>query len=141
MAVAVLVQFEKDDDAKDFVKGLRQEGVLVNPVGSFCENGWYVPVKLRGVWKVPTQFCDPSDGHAQGGGKLAFSYTRGQKYGWWVHTKCGRPSRDWGQGGNWDYALGTNLLPQSISGEPRRQGWEKSPLEWTWLIDTLPKED
>lgn len=57
---------------------------------------------------MPTKFCSCADD----GRKVDLSgYSRGPKYGWWIHT-CGKPSRFWVQARYrlWD-ALGKNILP------------------------------
>lgn len=134
MAVYVMLAFDDDNEAKEFVK------VNIDPRGqiAYGEDEQVVQgATVRGVWKKPTLFCDPSDGHADGHGRTqSRSFSRGKKYGWWVCVHCGKPRKQWAAGDAWYTALGTNLLPKELAPEYRPRGWE-SPEEWT---DLLPKE-
>lgn len=125
MAVYVLLSFDKDQDAKDFVKKMIDniEPVVVDQA------------EVRGVWQKPTMFCKSGDGHR--GKKTEAGWTRGRKYGWWVCGKCGKPTDLWGRGGSWESTLGTNLLPQELLPTdciPSRYK-TPSPMEWTWLLE------
>lgn len=138
MAVQVLLSFANDEQAKTFV-----QDVLNNPdvpiLSPVQENE--VQVELCGVWKEPTLFCDPLDGHR--GKKTEGGYTRGRKYGWWVCGKCGKPSK-FAQGSTkWELALGTNLLPAAICKgmfKLRLRNWE-SPVQWNFLLPADPGPD
>jgi hypothetical protein len=137
MAVALLVQIDDDEQAKKWAQYLVDNGIVMNSHGP--EGIDVAAATIRGAWKIPTQYCNSADGHLQGQGKTRAGFTRGKKFGWWVCAVCGKPTEDWGKGGNWDYVLGTNLLPQEISDEPRRKGWERSPKQWDFLLES--KED
>jgi len=134
MAVYVLLQVDDEAQAKTLVGDIinNPDSDLLTPAQ---ENN--VRAQVRAVFKKPTMFCNcGADGKKisrDGGG------TRGRKYGWWVHARCGKPKLPWAEGSQW-YALGTNLLPLALMerlGHPdehRPQGW-KSPQSWTFLLD------
>jgi hypothetical protein len=104
MVMSVLVEFADDAKAKAFVEKINgaYEALPEDP-----------PRKIRavGIWKIPTKHCECS---TQGVKMNISGYTRGKKYGWWVHNICGRPSRFWTKARDvgllWD-GLGRNLLP------------------------------
>jgi hypothetical protein len=98
LAKYVLVAFDKDADAEEFVAEVQGRGGVVTPPD-------VTPAIIRGVWKKPTKFCTGCTGRK--------GYTRGKKYGWWVCVSCGKPSQGWANGDHWMTALGTNLLPIS----------------------------
>jgi len=131
MAVYVLLAFDDDDQAHTLV-----EDMLRTPYADILtpsqENN--VHATVRGVWKKPTLFCDPSDGHLKSKGKFSHSFSRGKKYGWWVCAQCGKPREAWARGNAWYTALGTNLLSKEIAPEYRPPGWE-SPAEWRFDND------
>jgi hypothetical protein len=64
--------------------------------------------ELVGVFKAPTSYCDPSDGHR--GKKTDAGWTRGKKYGWWVCAACKKPSRAWGRNLNAVLGSAKNIL-------------------------------
>lgn len=105
MAKYVLLNFEDDDAADQFVKDCTDypDAPILTPVQ---ENE--VKAFVRGVWKKPTKFCD-----CRGGGMKNRGFTRGKKFGWWVCTKCKKPTVGWARGEHWFLALGKNLLPIS----------------------------
>lgn len=109
MAKYVLLAFESDDDANEFIVSTQHYGgVEVENKGT---DGFDLKKQLtalvRGVWKMPTKFCEC--------GPVSGPFTRGRKYGWWVHAKkgCNKPTRGWAKGDHWHQALGVNLLPIS----------------------------
>jgi hypothetical protein len=61
-----------------------------------------------GLFKGPTSFCDPSDGHR--GRKTEAGWTKGKKYGWWVCGKCKKPGVQWGNSLNAVLGAARNLL-------------------------------
>lgn len=134
MAVYVMLQFDDEQQAKTFVTDIIDypDSDILTPSQ---ENN--VRAKVRAVFKKPTLFCtcgpDSKKISREGGG------TRGKKYGWWVHVRCGKPKAPWTEGAQW-YAMGTNLLPLALlerlgfPDEYRPQGW-KSPQSWTFLLD------
>jgi hypothetical protein len=74
-----------------------------------------VPVDVVGLFKTPTNFCNPSDGHR--GKKTDAGWTRGKKYGWWVCGACKKPTEAWGTNLNAVLSSARNLLapsPQSL---------------------------
>jgi hypothetical protein len=71
-------------------------------------------LEVVGVFKAPTQFCDPSDGHR--GKKTQSGFTRGKKYGWWVCAKCKKPTRQWGRNLNAVLGAARNLLGDKSDG-------------------------
>lgn len=78
MAMYVLVEFDEDQEAKDFIADVEKLGVP----------------KVRGMYKKPTQFCDcppevVKEKSTNGRGERLTS--RGKKYGWWVHLCCKKP--------------------------------------------------
>lgn len=119
MAVYVLLQFDDEQEAKDFCGVVLQKKELI---------------KLWGVFKKPTQFCD-----CQGGRKTAMGFTRGLKYGWWVCAKCKKPTARWASGRQWFSVLGTNLLPRALRPYPDEMSQTlESPATWNGL---LPREE
>lgn len=110
MAKYVLLAFDDDAEADKFVEH-HGEGIMLS--APMEEPGLYTYLKptVRAVFKKPTQFCSCT------GEK---SFTRGQKYGWWVHAKCKKPMEGWAAGDIWYTALGTNLLPISEAAPENR---------------------
>jgi hypothetical protein len=101
VAKYVLLAIADDDEADWFVE-LCQDGVLINNAVHADKGFTYLKPTVRAVFKKPTQFCTCT-------GKINF--TRGKKYGWWVHAGCGKPTIGWVHGDMWYTVLGTNLLP------------------------------
>lgn len=140
MPFYVLVEIDSEEDAKEYAKRVLSEGGVLTSrvvVDSSTPVGIDVryPVlcgKLRGVWRKPSIFCNPSDGH-RAGRKTFQGWARSKKYGWWVCSGCGKPTKKWAAGDQWFHTLGANLVPQAITGEKRPKGWEKSPAEWDFL--------
>jgi hypothetical protein len=64
-----------------------------------------------GLFRAPTKFCDPSDGHR--GKKTEAGWTRGKKYGWWVCGKCKKPTSQWASSLNAVLGAARNLLEGS----------------------------
>jgi len=134
MAVYVLLTFDKDDDAKKFVKQTLEDGNVFDAGQEFCENDERFSATVRGVWKKPTLFCTREKPGCRAKSR---GYTRGRKYGWWVCTGCGKPATLWAQGNAWFTALGTNLIPQSqLAPEYRPPGWD-STAAWDFLPSEL----
>lgn len=102
MAMAVLVEFDDDKKAKAFVE--KVNGSYGLPSIQAHARGR----KAVGVWKLPTKWCECFE---TGVKRDISGYSRGPKYGWWVHS-CGRPSKFWSKARYrlWE-ALGKNLLP------------------------------
>lgn len=136
MAVYVLLAFDKDQDAKDFVENAINGYVATIAQGAAHDDPKQHDAEVRGIWQKPTMFCDDGDGHR--GKKTEAGWTRGRKYGWWVCGKCGKPSERWAHGEQWDTTLGTNLLPAELFPQEivRPEFRKPSPVEWSWLIPT-----
>ena len=137
MTVRVVLEFEDEVEAKKFVGYGLNHGISM-ATGDWPEDDTPIDLNVIAVFKRPTKFCDASDGH-RSGRKTYQGWTRGKKYGWWVHVRCGKPKAPWTEGAQW-YAMGTNLLPLALlerlgfPDEYRPQGW-KSPQSWTFLLD------
>lgn len=120
MAKYILLSFEDDADADAFVNAMEpghDGGALLGdkPRVIFLRDeiqdgqiygGFEKEVFVRGVYKRPTKYCDCTYSR---NGKDGF--TRGKKYGWWVHSRCGKPKKGWAEGDLWYHSLGKNLLP------------------------------
>jgi hypothetical protein len=107
MARYVLLAFDKDSDADAFVEMvsvLHAEGKEFLVTDDPIHEGRSFRGFIRGMWQKPTIFCQCSQIKGRG-------WTRGKKRGWWVCTKCARPSVGWARGDVWYTALGTNMLP------------------------------
>jgi hypothetical protein len=101
MARYVLLAFDKDSDADAFVKNVQENN------GAALVEGYdhgIIQAFVRGMWQKPTIFCQCTQIKGRG-------WTRGKKRGWWVCTKCARPSMGWARGDVWYTALGTNMMP------------------------------
>jgi hypothetical protein len=86
-------------------------------------------IETVGLFRAPTNFCDPSDGHR--GKKTEAGWTRGKKYGWWVCGKCKKPSRLWGTNLNAVFTSSYNLLakPHVLGAAPPRTAREMGLME------------
>jgi hypothetical protein len=145
MAVRVVVEFESDDDAKRFVKGMMNDDIVITE-NVLASDGQYslaynvVKAIVTAAYKKPTKFCEPDDGHR--GRKRTTGWTRGRKYGWWVCGVCGKPTKKWATGDIWQYSMGYNLLPPEVSDLDRGV---RSTVEWTaeelGVEATTPKDD
>lgn len=124
MAVRVVVEFEDDKEAKEFVRlTLEEGGVKGDMVSEYWADGVSIlKAIVTAVYKKPTKFCECNTG------KSTRSWTRGAKWGWWVHAACGKPTKRWATGDIWHFSMGYNLLPPSISSLERGQ---RSIAEWT----------
>jgi hypothetical protein len=92
MAKYVLVQFDSDVEADDFVQAVRDKVTWEKGEG-----------QVRAVYKKPTVFCECTAVKRRG-------FTRGKKFGWYVCTQCHKPTEAWAKGDSWFIALGVNLL-------------------------------
>lgn len=106
MARYVVVTFDDNAEAERFVASLAMDAVFLGVPDADGEMtfGPLAHASARAMYMKPTVFCDCSIGRVDG-------FKRGQKYGLWVHTKCGKPTKLWAQGDRWYAALGKNLLP------------------------------
>ncbi|HVI77654.1 MAG TPA: hypothetical protein VM715_05730 [Candidatus Acidoferrum sp.] len=137
----VVLEFDSEASAKEFV----HENVLYD--------GWINRLwrgKVIGVFKRPTKFCDCPEVQKVSKGNT-YRNVQGQKYGWWVHDKCGRPTHHYADTANdagWfvrSYqTFGSNLLPRELqtykppngkNAYTRRVAAMRSSVEWRWLLD------
>jgi hypothetical protein len=111
MVMAVLIEFADDAKAKAFVEKVNGGYHAIEDDGPDVENGVRPPRFVVGIWKIPTKFCTCA---SEGVRMKIQGYTRGKKFGWWVHNICGKPSQFWVKARDvgllWD-GLGKNLLP------------------------------
>lgn len=114
MARYVILAIEDNQVADALIGAIGRGGghVLITtptPLGDEGKQTFQIgPLKgvfVRGLYMKPTQFCACAD---KSGG-----YTRGKKYGLWVHSKCLKPTRAWALGDHWYASMGKNLLPPS----------------------------
>lgn len=139
MARYVLVAFDQDKDAEEFVQSVGRRGgfFFLGTDGHFRtanvpEDPTTSNAFVRGVWQKPTKFCDcqPSSKKQDRG------YSRSKKYSWWVHKDCGKPTKLWASGEHFFYSLGRNLLPVSTEApEWRGEGvhghnWDEATKQW-----------
>jgi hypothetical protein len=98
----LVLRVENETSLDTFVASMRerepQEGMPLVPQGA----------EIVGLFKSPTKWCDPSDGHR--GKKTDAGWTRGLKYGWWVCGKCKKPSWAWSQSLNAVLGAAHNLF-------------------------------
>lgn len=140
MARYVLVAFDKDSDADEFVAAVERPGgfFFLGRDGHFRTTN--IPddptqgqTFVRGMWQKPTKFCEcqPS------GKKQERGYTRSKKYAWWVHADCGKPTALWARGEHFFYSLGKNLLPVSANAPEWRgegvHGHNWDPVKKVWI--------
>lgn len=113
MARLVVLSFDDNEDAEDFIKDVQfQDGtVFTYPEGSNDAESY--STEVVGLFAKPTVFCDPGDGHK--GKKTQAGWTRGKKYGWWVCGACKKPSVLWGKKFECVIGNGRNLLPDFLS--------------------------
>lgn len=132
MAVRVVLEFDDEEGAKAFVKSTILDGcVYGDRVSDYPEDdrASYL-MKVIGVFKKPTKYCDPNDGHRRG--KTSSAWTRGKKYGWWVCAVCGKPTEKWATGRLWQYSMGFNLLPHKFFPWSKPEGgWAAGAVQWT----------
>jgi len=109
MARYVVLSFDDDTTADEFVAAVQENGILghVSNESGFMKH--FAPV-VRAMFQRPTKFCDCA---SRGGNIKARGFTRGKKYGWWVCNACKKPTVGWAQGQEWFRFLGRNLLPVS----------------------------
>jgi hypothetical protein len=79
MARLIVLRFENDDDAEDFVG-------RVNRTSSVNFDFYDCPT-VEGMFQTPTKF---HGGHGQSSG-----WRKSDKHGWWICRDCGAPSVGW----------------------------------------------
>jgi len=131
MAIYLMLEFKDDNDAHTFVKDVLEHGAVTASSAVVEEDRvlttLIVPTTVRAVWKKPTIFCTCESFERKMG------FTRGRKYGWWVHSKCSKPSKLWAAGNHWCSEFGMNLLPQSEIAPEYRPPHFESPEPWKSL--------
>lgn len=97
----VVLSIEDNDTAESFANDLLTASTRGMP---------FVPQEadVIGMFAVPTQYCDPTDGHR--GKKTQAAWTRGKKYGWWVCGACKKPTKAWARNMNALMSSARNLL-------------------------------
>lgn len=95
MAKFVLLEFDDDKEAELFAM---QGGMLAERAGVDT-------MVVVGIFRKPTKYCDCK---VKGLWSRQDGWTMGRKYGWWVHNRCGRPSKQWAEG--MKGSLGRNLF-------------------------------
>jgi hypothetical protein len=112
MAKYILLSFDDNEKAEGFITACQETGITAqvrhepeNPEHGSALLWEHFTPDVRAVYQMPTKFCTCL------GGKKTF--TRGKKYGWWVHADCGKPTQAWATGSHWFQALGRNLLPKT----------------------------
>jgi hypothetical protein len=83
MAKYVTLSFEDDEEAKEFIQRFTDD---VEERSRQLRVGTYAAVVA--MYKKPTRFCDCD---------VTRPFTRGSKYGWWVHAirGCMSPTLTW----------------------------------------------
>jgi hypothetical protein len=112
MARLVVLRFENDQDADDF---------LESTFYARDEIEGYRRIPLRGsavmMVQTPTKFCEcvfRGDG-----------FRRGEKRGWWIHVGCGKPTVMWGENPRavLDEAIDLLEKPSRNTDENLRDNW------------------
>lgn len=103
MARYVVIRFEDNKAAEDFVDQQK------------AADGVFGDQETVALIPAPTLFCE--DPFSQHGNKKA-GYFRGKKYGWWVCSICGKPSRLWGSNYRAVVGAGKNLLEETTDYPP-----------------------
>lgn len=125
MSVYVVLDFDDEDEAKEFVID-----ALHGPFKT--RTNYVVAPEVAAVVQKPTAFCHCAS-RKEG-------WTRGKNFGWWVHVGCGHPTKGWASLDTWASFMGLNLLPPEISTEMRLQGWERSKFTWEFLLPPNPPQ-
>jgi len=141
MARYVILSFEDNNEAELFIAAVERNqaghhGHVLMAVphptleDQFGVHGLSENVFVRGLYMKPTTFCTCAPSQRVDG------YTRGKKFGLWVHAGCGKPARAWAEGNAWYAAIGKNLLPVSPQApEWRGEGvqghkWDEEKKQW-----------
>lgn len=111
MARLVVVEFSDNEEAERFAEENRDtvwvvDGTDGNARARSDDSTW-CKVQVLGLFGFPTTNCTCS-GRLRGKNRV-MAWTRGKKYGWWVHS-CGKPSKQWGSNIQAVIADGINLL-------------------------------
>lgn len=93
MARLVVLRFEDDEDAEDFIDKVNKT--------SRVDFDYYQCPTVEGMFKVPTIFH---------GGHQSSGWRKSDKHGWWICRDCGAPSVGWGSNIRAVIASGNDLL-------------------------------
>ena len=137
MARYVVLRIEDNKDAEALIHDIESWGYLMANVAipktqaGETTTEKEIAVTVRSMYAVPTLFCSCPRA------KNDHGFTRGKKYGWMVHAKCGKPTKAWATGDGWFACLGTNLLPVTED-RPEYRGIGKQGHHWNgqeWVPD------
>ena len=103
MAMLVMVSFEDDEAALSFVENVQDNSLLQG-------------AEVKALYRMPTMFHEPFETHS-GGRVQGNSFTKGQKYGWWVCSVCKKPSRLYWDSIFGESSFGKNLLSSFFTQE------------------------
>ena len=115
MAVYVLVAFDNDVHAKEWIKtqqmyAERRRNLTEEQIDRIAGvTGNYDVVAM---YKKPTLFCNVLDGQHKTNRRV-IGFTKGHKYGWWVCAACNKPREMYVQAILDNNSFGFNLLPKS----------------------------
>lgn len=111
MARYVILEFEDNEDANNFVASVKDNGGVFMNVKHPTLEGHFSTVRpshdynVVGLYMRPLKACE-----CQLNRKMAGGFTEGLKFGIWVHPGCGKPApialEAWGHASG----LGRNLL-------------------------------
>lgn len=94
MARIVVLQFEDNSDADEFIK--EHDELMYYPEGSMGgvsnDAVMIYAGEVVGVFAMPTQFCANSGSGGCSTNKRIRAWSRGKKFGWWVCSICKKPS-------------------------------------------------
>jgi hypothetical protein len=110
MARYVVLSFENDSEANQFVDSIEDGGrVQVQPAGTFggVDTLEFNEAKLVALTMKPTLFCE-----CKMQGKTLYGWSKGKKWGLWIHAKCGKPSLRWGSSYKAIIGSAKNLLDE-----------------------------
>ena len=104
MARYVVLSFEDNDEADDFVKAVQSRGDYPGEAGCVAslharsdrdDPEIYVSAELEGVFAKPTLFCEGNFSSGCGGtrGKFGRYWGISKKYGWRVCLTCAKPAK------------------------------------------------
>lgn len=101
MARYVVLSFEDDNEAEEFVKDAMQLDdhptfsmavTAIDPGGNY-EKAF--DFKVEAMMQKPTKFCGTPGGCREG--KRVVGFQRGKNHGWWICSVCGKPTQTWAQ--------------------------------------------
>lgn len=121
MAVYVLMAFDSDEHAKNWIK---VQQIYIDRRDKLTDEEAPTDTahyEVVAAYKKPTIFCDVLDGnHSRN--RRVIGFTKGTKWGWWVCALCSKPREMYVQGIRDNNPFGKNilhlLLPKEISQDP-----------------------